>query len=74
MSAILILEQKKLKNIINRKKTKSSYRVQTGDIIEVYDISKFKVSDRPKISKYKPSRKEVDIYDDYILVIKRLKV
>jgi 23S rRNA pseudouridine955/2504/2580 synthase len=52
---------------INRKKTKSSYRVQAGDIIEVYDISKFKVSDRPKISKYKPSRKEVDIYDDYIL-------
>ena len=52
---------------INRKKIKSSYRVQTGDIIEIYDISKFKVSDRPKISKYKPSRKEVDIYDDYIL-------
>ena len=52
---------------INRKKIKTSYRVQTGDIIELYDISKFKVSDRPKISKYKPSRKEVDIYDDYIL-------
>jgi len=52
---------------INRKKVKSSYRVQSGDIIEIYDISKFKVSDRPKISKYKPSRKEVDIYDDYIL-------
>ena len=52
---------------INRKKIKSSYRVQSGDIIEVYDISKFKVSDRPKILKYKPSRKEVDIYDDYIL-------
>ena len=27
---------------INRKKIKSSYRVQTGDIIEIYDISKFK--------------------------------
>ena len=52
---------------INRKKTKSSYRVQNGDIIEVYDISKFKVSDKPTILKYKPSRKEVDIYDDYIL-------
>jgi 23S rRNA pseudouridine955/2504/2580 synthase len=33
----------------------------------VFDISKFKVSDRPKILKYKPSRKEVDVYDDYIL-------
>ena len=52
---------------INRKKTKSSYRIQTGDIVEIFDISKFKVSDRPKIIKYKPSRKEVDIYDDYIL-------
>ena len=52
---------------INRKKTKSSYRVQSGDIVEVYDISKFKISERPKILKYKPTRKEVDIYDDYIL-------
>jgi 23S rRNA pseudouridine955/2504/2580 synthase len=52
---------------INRKKTKSSYRVQMGDIVEVFDISNFKISDRPKISKYKPSRKEVDVYDDYIL-------
>jgi 23S rRNA pseudouridine955/2504/2580 synthase len=52
---------------VNRKKIKSSYRVQNGDIIEVYDISKFKVSDKPTILKYKPSRKEVDIYDDYIL-------
>ena len=60
-----ILRLNKVK--INRKKIKSSYRVQSGDIIEVYDISKFKVSDRPKITKYKPSRKEVDVYDDYIL-------
>ena len=52
---------------INRKKTKSSYRVQSGDIVEVYDISNFKISDRPLILKYKPSRKEVDVYDDYIL-------
>jgi 23S rRNA pseudouridine955/2504/2580 synthase len=52
---------------VNRKKIKSSYRVQSGDIIEIYDISKFKISDRPKISKYKPSRKEVDVYDDYII-------
>jgi len=60
-----ILRLNKIK--INRKKVKSSYRVQSGDIIEIYDISKFKVSSRPKIIKYKPSRKEVDIYDDYIL-------
>ena len=60
-----ILRNNKIK--VNRKKIKSSYRVQTGDLIEIYDISKFKISDRPKITKYKPSRKEVDIYDDYIL-------
>jgi len=52
---------------INRKKPKSSYRVQSGDIVEIFDISKFKVSNRPKILKYKPTRKEVDVYDDYIL-------
>ena len=35
---------------INKKKTKSSYRVQLGDMVEVFDISKFKASDRPKLS------------------------
>ena len=61
-----ILRLNKVK--INRKKVKSSYRVQSGDIVEIYDISRFKISDRPKIIKYKPSRKEVDLYDDYILI------
>ena len=52
---------------INRKRAKSSYRVQSGDIVEVYDISKFKVNDRIKLLKYKPSRKEVNVYDDYVI-------
>ena len=60
-----ILRLNKVK--VNRKRIKSSYRVQSGDIVEIYDISKFKVSNRPKVIKYKPSRKEVSIYDDYIL-------
>jgi 23S rRNA pseudouridine955/2504/2580 synthase len=60
-----ILRLNKVK--INRKKIKSSYRVQLGDIVEIYNISKFKVTERPKITKYKPSRKEVNIYDDFIL-------
>ena len=51
---------------INRKRVKSSYRVKCGDIVEVYDISKFKENYRPKILKYKPSKKEVNIYDDFI--------
>ena len=60
-----ILRLNKIK--VNRKRIKTSHRVQTGDIIEIYNISMFKVSERPKILKYKPSRQEVDIYDDYIL-------
>ena len=60
-----ILRLNKVK--INRKKIKSSHRVQAGDLIEIYDISKFKVTNRPKIIKYKPSRKEINVYDDYVL-------
>ena len=60
-----IIRLKKIK--INSKKTKTSYRVQLGDIIEIYNIEKFKTSERPKLIKYKPSRKEVDIYDKHIL-------
>ena len=52
---------------INRKRVKSSYRVKCGDIVEVYDISKFKENYRPKIIKYKPSKKEINIYDDFII-------
>ena len=57
------------KNIVkvNRKKTKTSYRVQLGDIIEVYDISKFKISDRPKKIKYKPTYKEKSDYDNFVI-------
>ena len=35
-----ILRQNKVK--VNKKKTKSSYRLQAGDLIEIYDISKLK--------------------------------
>ena len=52
---------------VNRKRVKSSYRVESGDIVEVYDISKFKVNNKIQASKYKPSRKEVNIYDDYVI-------
>jgi 23S rRNA pseudouridine955/2504/2580 synthase len=60
-----IIRKNKIK--INRKKPKTSYRVQEGDIVEIYDISKFKLNEKKKILKYKASRKEVDIYDDYII-------
>ena len=73
-SKIITLPQSLIEKIIrlnkvkvNRKKTKSSYRVQMGDIVEIFNISKFKIDERPKIIKYKPSLKEVDVYDDYII-------
>ena len=50
---------------VNRKRVKSSYRVQSGDIVEVYDISKFKENHRPIVLKYKPSRKETNIYSKH---------
>ena len=73
-SKILNLPQSLIEKIIrlnkvkiNRKRIKSSYRVQQGDIVEVYNISKFKVNDNLKVIKYKPSLKEVNNYDDYII-------
>jgi len=52
---------------INKKRAKSSYRVQSGDIVDVYDISKFKTNNRIKILKYKPSGKEINVYDNYVI-------
>ena len=60
-----ILRQNKIK--INKKKVKSSYRLQSGDLIEVYDISKFKAKDKIEKIKYKPKKKELSRYDDYII-------
>ena len=45
-----IIRNNKIK--INKKKTKSSYRLQTGDVIEIYDISKFKSVDKKEKIKY----------------------
>jgi 23S rRNA pseudouridine955/2504/2580 synthase len=60
-----ILRQNKIK--VNKKKTKSSYRLQTGDLIEIYDISKFKPADKKEKIKYLPKKKEIGSYDDYII-------
>jgi len=60
-----IIRQNKIK--VNKKKTKSSYRLQTGDLVEIYDISKFKPIDNKKIIKYLPKKKEISSYDDYII-------
>jgi 23S rRNA pseudouridine955/2504/2580 synthase len=60
-----ILRQNKIK--VNKKKTKSSYRLQTGDLIEIYDISKFKPVDKKEKIKYLPKKKEIGSYDDYVI-------
>ena len=52
-----IIRQNKIK--VNKKKIKSSYRVQSGDLIEVYDISKFKPIDKEKKIKYTPKKKRI---------------
>ena len=60
-----IIRQNKIK--VNKKKTKSSYRLQTGDLIEIYDISKFKPVDKKEKIKYLPKKKEIGAYDDYVI-------
>ena len=60
-----IIRKNKIK--INRKKPKTSYRMQLGDIVEIYDISKFKPMEKSKKIKYTPSKKEIGSYDDFIL-------
>ncbi len=52
---------------INKKKTKSSYRLSCGDVIEVFDISKYKIIKKNKTYKYKPKKNEINKYDDYII-------
>ncbi len=60
-----ILRQNKVK--VNKKKTKSSYRLQKGDLIEIYDISKLKPIDKKEKIKYLPKKKEIGNYEDYII-------
>ena len=60
-----ILRQNKIK--VNKKKTKSSHRLQAGDLIEIYDISKFKPINKKEKIKYLPKKKEIGTYDDYVI-------
>ena len=60
-----IIRQNKIK--VNKKRAKSSHRLQKGDLVEIYDISKFKPTDENKKIKYLPKKKEIGEYDDYIL-------
>ena len=52
---------------VNGKKTKSSYRVQENDIIEIFNIEKVKKTEKELITQYIPSKTERDKYDDFII-------
>ena len=52
---------------INGKKTKSSYRVQEKDIIEIFNIEKVKKTEKNLITQYIPSNTEREKYDDFII-------
>ena len=60
-----IIRQNKIK--VNKKKIKSSHRLRTGDIVEVFDINKFKPIDNNKKIKYLPKKKEIGSYDKHVL-------
>ena len=60
-----IIRQSKVK--VNKKKIKSSYRLQTGDLVEIYDMSKFKPIAKKKIIRYLPKKKETEIYYEHII-------
>jgi 23S rRNA pseudouridine955/2504/2580 synthase len=58
---------RKNKAKVNKKKIKTSYKVQFHDIIEIYGINKIKSNERSKKIKYKPSEKEKSKYGNFIL-------
>ena len=52
---------------VNGKKTKSSYRVQERDVIEIFNLEKVKKTEKNLITQYIPSNTERDKYDDFII-------
>ena len=61
-----IIRKKKIK--VNKKKTRTSYRVQINDIVEVFNISEIKPRNLKINSfKYKPSNEEKKTYDSFII-------
>jgi 23S rRNA pseudouridine955/2504/2580 synthase len=52
---------------VNGKKTKSSYRVQENDIIEIFNINKIKKTEKNLITQYIPTPTERDKYDDFVI-------
>ena len=51
-----LIRKNKIK--VNKKKTKTNYRVQLNDIVEVFNFDKIKHKNKSENKKYKPSEKE----------------
>ena len=60
-----LIRKKKIK--VNKEKTKTSYRIKKGDIIELFKINKFKESITKKKQKYIPSKAETNKYNNFII-------
>ena len=60
-----LTRKKKVK--VNKKKIKTSYRVQFNDVVEVYGVENLKVRIQSKTNKYQPSKKEKEQYDSFII-------
>ena len=60
-----LLRKNKIK--VNRKKVKSSYRLKDGDLVEVYDIDKFKNKVKDEKFQYKASKKEKSSLSSLVL-------
>ncbi len=60
-----LIRKNKIK--VNKKKTKTKYRVQSNDIIEVFNFDKIKLKNKTETKKYIPSEKEKRIYGNFII-------
>tara|TARA_Y100001970_G_scaffold247569_1_gene316394 strand:+ start:246 stop:1145 length:900 start_codon:yes stop_codon:yes gene_type:complete len=60
-----LIRKNKIK--VNKKKTKTNYRVQLNDIVEVFNFDKIKHKNKSENKKYKPSEKEKKIYGNFII-------
>ena len=60
-----LIRKKKVK--VNKKKIKTSHRVQFNDIIEIHGVENLKPSVQSKTNKYKPSEKEKNKYGKFII-------
>ena len=60
-----LIRKNKIK--VNKKKTKTKYRVKSNDEIEIFNLGKIKNRKKSEIKLYKPSEKEKKTYGSFII-------